>query len=99
MSLWEVDDKAGTDIMKLFYSYLKKGNKKSEALRKARIKFLKNSDQLRSLPYFWSTLIVYGNNNALCGSVTFAVILLITAVCMIIFILVYLLKRRNSLYS
>jgi CHAT domain-containing protein len=99
MSLWEVDDKSGTDIMKLFYGYLKKGYTKSEALRKARIEFLKNSDQLRSLPYFWSTLIVYGNNKALFSSVIFAVILLITSGCMIAIMLFYLLKRRNSLYS
>jgi CHAT domain-containing protein len=99
MSLWEVDDKSGTDITKLFYGYLKKGCRKSEALRKARLDFLKNSDQLRSLPYFWSTLIVYGNNKALFSSVTLAIILLIAAGCLITILLIYLLKRRNSLYS
>jgi len=62
MSMWEVEDKSGTEIVKGFYQNLKKGNTKSNALRKARIDFLKKADQLRSHPYFWSTLVVYGNN-------------------------------------
>jgi CHAT domain-containing protein len=62
MSMWEIEDKSGTDIVKMFYTNLGKGYSKSAALRKARIEYLKNSNQLRSHPYFWSALIVYGNN-------------------------------------
>jgi CHAT domain-containing protein len=65
MSLWEVDDKSGTDVMKSFYKNLKNGNSKSEALRKARLKYLKSSGQLRSHPYFWSTLVIYGDDSPL----------------------------------
>ena len=65
MSMWEIEDRAGTEIVKLYYNYLKKGFSKSMALRKARTEFLKNADQLRSHPYFWSTLVVYGDNSAL----------------------------------
>ena len=60
--MWEIEDRSGTEIVKKFYENLKKGYPKSAALQKARIDFLKNSDQLRSHPYFWSALIVYGNN-------------------------------------
>ena len=65
MSMWEIEDKSGTEIVEMFYKNLKKGYSKSVALRKARITFLKNADQLRSHPYFWSTLVVYGNNTPL----------------------------------
>ena len=65
MSMWEIEDRSGTDIVKEFYDNLKKGYRKSSALRKARIDFLRNSDQLRSHPYFWSAMIVYGNNSRL----------------------------------
>ena len=65
MSMWEIEDKSGTDIVKLFYKNLKLGNSKSNALRKARITYLKKTDQLRSHPYFWSTLVIYGNNEPL----------------------------------
>jgi CHAT domain-containing protein/tetratricopeptide (TPR) repeat protein len=65
MSMWEIEDRAGTEIVKLYYDYLKKGYTKSMALRKARSSFLKNADQLRAHPYFWSTLVVYGDNSAI----------------------------------
>lgn len=65
MSMWEIEDKSGTEIVEMFYKNLKKGYSKSVALRKARISFLEKADQLRSHPYFWSALIVYGNNTPL----------------------------------
>jgi CHAT domain-containing protein len=65
MSMWEIEDRSGTEIVEMFYQNLKKGYSKSAALKKARIKYLKNSDQLRSHPYFWSSLVVYGNDTPL----------------------------------
>ena len=65
MSMWEVEDRSGTEIIRMFYNNLRRGNSKSVALKKARIAYLKKADQLRSHPYFWATLIVYGNNSPL----------------------------------
>jgi CHAT domain-containing protein/Tfp pilus assembly protein PilF len=65
MSMWEIEDKSGTEIVEMFYKYLKKGYPKSVALKKARIAFLENADQLRSHPYFWAALVVYGDNSPL----------------------------------
>ncbi len=62
MSLWEVDDRSGSDIVKDFYYNLKKGLTKSESLRKARMDYLEDADQMRSHPYFWSTLVIMGND-------------------------------------
>ncbi len=36
MSMWEIEDKSGTEIINRFYRNLKKGNNKSTALRKSR---------------------------------------------------------------
>ncbi len=58
MSLWQIEDRSGTEIIKMFYDNLKKGMSKSRALKKARHEYLKNSSQLRSHPYFWSALVV-----------------------------------------
>jgi CHAT domain-containing protein len=65
MSMWEIEDRSGAEIVKSYYKYLKKGATKSNALRKARISYLKNADMLRSHPYFWSALVIYGNNDPL----------------------------------
>jgi hypothetical protein len=65
MSTWEIEDRSGTEIVKRFYKNLIKGNSKSLALKKARIEYLNESDQLRSHPYFWAALVIYGNNNPL----------------------------------
>jgi CHAT domain-containing protein len=62
MSMWEIEDKSGTEIISKFYRNLKKGNTKSIALRKSRSSYLKNASQLKSHPYFWSALVVYGDN-------------------------------------
>jgi CHAT domain-containing protein len=63
MSMWEIEDRSGTDVVEMFYRNLMKGCSKSVALRKARSTFLKGADQLRSHPYFWSALVIYGNNS------------------------------------
>jgi CHAT domain-containing protein len=65
MSMWEVEDYAGSEVVKLFYKNITNGNTKSQALRKARLDFLKHADQRRSHPYYWSTLIVYGDDSPL----------------------------------
>jgi len=67
MSLWEVDDKWGQPVIISFYDNLKTGMSKSHALRKARLDFLenKNTSQFQSHPYYWSTLVLYGNDTPL----------------------------------
>lgn len=65
MSMWEIEDRSGTQIVKMFYDNLRRGNSKSLSLRKARITYLENADQLHSHPYFWSTLVIYGDNSPL----------------------------------
>lgn len=65
MSLWEVNDRSGTDIVESFYRNMKTGSSKSNALRKARLKYLREADQLHSHPFFWSTLVIYGDDSPL----------------------------------
>jgi len=94
MSMWEIEDRSGADIVKSYYKYLKKGASKSNALRKARISYLKNADMLRSHPYFWAALVIYGNNDPLYYSdklvlISGSVILLIFG-----FLIVYYRKLR-----
>jgi CHAT domain-containing protein len=93
MSLWEVDDKSGTDIVKSFYRYLKNGYSKGEALRNARIKYLKNAGTLRSFPYFWSTLVIYGDDSPVYYTPMTKFIVVFTTLILILGTLIYFRKR------
>jgi CHAT domain-containing protein len=96
MSMWEIEDRSGTEIVKLFYKNLLKGNSKSQALRKARIAYLKQADQLRSHPYFWSTLVVYGNNSPLYYSKHLIIIAVLVVLILLFPLIFYFRKRRYS---
>ncbi len=63
MSLWPVDDQSTSILMRNFYGYIKEGQKKDEALRNAKLKFLKSSDEVKSNPFYWSGMIFVGDTN------------------------------------
>jgi CHAT domain-containing protein/tetratricopeptide (TPR) repeat protein len=96
MAMWEIEDKSGTEIVKGFYDNLKKGYSKSSSLRKARMKYLKQADQLRSHPYFWSSLVIYGNNSPLYYSRFLLLIAGLVLSAIAALIVFYLRKRRYS---
>ena len=96
MSMWEIEDKSGTEIVELFYKNLKKGYPKSVALRKARVTFLKNADLLRSHPYFWSAIVVYGNNTPLYNSNNRGITIIIIVTILLLSIGFYFRKRKYS---
>jgi len=62
MSLWKVPDKETKSIMIDFYRFLQKGKRKSEALRLAKLSFLKkNKNTALVHPYYWSGFVINGN--------------------------------------
>ena len=65
ISLWNVNDKSTAFIMKDFYKHLKAGMRKDEALRQAKLNYLKNTTTQNSHPYFWAAFIPAGNMRAL----------------------------------
>ncbi|MBK8504207.1 MAG: CHAT domain-containing protein [Saprospiraceae bacterium] len=61
-SLWRVPDETTSRLMPYFYSGLKKGLQKHEALNAARIEFLDHTNiATQRHPYFWAGFILYGN--------------------------------------
>lgn len=62
LSQWELSDVITPKIMKTFYQNLQEGNSKSEALRKAKLTYLENADNISSNPYYWGALIQLGND-------------------------------------
>jgi CHAT domain-containing protein len=60
ISLWDVNDYACSEIMPAFYQYLKIGYSKPEALRLAKLQFIKNNDQLAASPFYWAAIDFIG---------------------------------------
>lgn len=66
VSLWKVDDEATAKIMMYFYEHLKLGETKDEALKNAKLDYLKHTDDdLLKHPYYWSGFVLSGNTDAL----------------------------------
>lgn len=63
MSLWNVPDNKTPELMDLFYENLLKGNRKSDALRDAKLEFLRSEeDPFFYHPAFWGGFIVLGED-------------------------------------
>jgi tetratricopeptide (TPR) repeat protein len=58
VSLWDVNDKYTSYFMRDFYTHLAEGKSKSDALRQAKIDFIKNYS---ANPYYWSAFVLSGN--------------------------------------
>ena len=66
-TLWKINDESTSNIITYFYKNLKSGYSKSESLRRAKLKYLKenNNDEILMHPYYWSGITISGNTNAL----------------------------------
>ena len=61
VSLWQVNDESTGLLMQLFYANLAKGMPKDEALRNAKLEYLKNAEAIAAHPVFWSPFVLIGN--------------------------------------
>lgn len=60
VSLWQVDDRSTTVLMRRFYSHLTNGEDKANALRLAKLDFIRQYKQ-DALPYFWAAFTLHGD--------------------------------------
>ena len=97
-TLWKADDKAAADIASQMHHYLKNGYAKDEALRRAKLDYLRNPENKDlSTPYYWANFIFIGDPAPIYDSYSWVwwtiagVIILFVAVGLII------IKRRQRL--
>ncbi len=65
MTLWEVEDNAGTKIMESFYKNLRKGRAVDEALRLSKLEYLENANPRTAHPHYWLGYVSIGDNTPL----------------------------------
>ncbi len=63
MSLWQADDESTRTIMESFYTHLKNGVKTDEALRYAKLEYLKGN--YKTFPHYWSAFVLMGNDDSI----------------------------------
>ncbi len=96
MTLWEIEDKSGAEIMTKFYNNLKEGNSIDNALRKAKLDYIKSALPLRAHPYFWAAYIDIGNTTTLYKSTIINTILLsILALIVIAILAVWFYRKKH----
>lgn len=60
-NLWEVQNETTYKLTELFYKYMSKGEPLDVALQKAKLEFLEQASQEKTLPYYWAAAIMMGN--------------------------------------
>ena len=68
MSLWQAPDEATRQVMVSFYGFLKKGLRKDEAMRQAKLAHLSTCKAELANPFFWAGFVANGDMGALFGA-------------------------------
>ncbi len=96
VSLWEVNDKFTSKLMTIFYQKLSEGFDKSEALRLAKIEFIK---KYSPNPYFWAAFVLSGNTSKLKIETASAISPFVTVLLFVILLtlIAYIIMRRKKI--
>ncbi|GAA0712756.1 CHAT domain-containing protein [Aquimarina litoralis] len=63
LSSWDVSDQTTPDLMTYFYTNLKNGLNKSEALQQAKLEYLRNANINRIHPFYWGGFYLLGDSD------------------------------------
>ncbi|RYF87269.1 MAG: CHAT domain-containing protein [Chitinophagaceae bacterium] len=61
--LWKIDEQTSAVLIEAFYKNLVDGLSKDEALRKAKLDYLKNADGRTLSPQYWAGLVIMGETS------------------------------------
>lgn len=99
MTLWEVQDETGSRIMEKFYDNIFAGMQKDEALQKAKIAVLQESNMANSHPFFWSAYIINGDTSEITANNTYSDVyrtLFLIGIAIISFVIYVVLRKKKQ---
>jgi len=100
MTLWDIEDLSSGFILPNFYYLYSKGIRKDEALRQAKLNYIKNAPQeIEAHPAFWSGYVLYGNNKPFRQSNTRMYFISLVILGLMIVILSYVIYRKYSKFK
>jgi len=62
-TLWDVNDETSALIISRFYYHLSKGKNRDEALRQAKLDYIRSQTPAYTDPYYWAAYVVLGDNS------------------------------------
>lgn len=65
MTLWEVEDRSGAEIMGEFYRLLRAGKRTNQALRLSKLKHIESASPVTAHPHVWLNYVTIGKTDAL----------------------------------
>ncbi|HZL76895.1 MAG TPA: CHAT domain-containing protein, partial [Bacteroidales bacterium] len=92
---WEINDEASVSIMTQFYYHLSKGKEKNEAMRLAKLEYIKKASPSYADPYFWAAYEVLGDNSPVAHNRTGSYVLFSFMGILAAIILLFYFKRRR----
>ncbi len=95
LSLWNIDEKVTADILHLFYENLKSGQRKSQALRNAKLSFLNTAPLELKDPYYWAGMVLIGNDDPISFGNNFNWRYGLLAILIVAGIAIFLARRMN----
>ncbi|MBQ4805821.1 CHAT domain-containing protein, partial [Aquimarina sp. MMG015] len=91
------NDKATATITSDFYKNLSEGQTKSEALRTAKLKYLKNNTDAEASPHYWASLVLIGDSGTLLPTTNYTNYIILGIVTLLLIILgVFIYKRKSK---
>lgn len=97
-SLWNVNEKAGNEIIDAFYTKLKQGKSKSKALQLAKIKYLKEHQFSEVLPYYWASFTLTGDTESINISKKMSYVEILFIVLLLGLVLGYLYYKKKRFF-
>ena len=95
-SLWSTNDKTTATITSNFYKNLSEGKTKSEALRLAKLDYLKSNTDAEASPHYWAPLILIGNPDPLLPQNNYSILWIALALILVLSVIVYLFANKKK---
>jgi CHAT domain-containing protein len=96
ISMWKITDLSAAGIIRNFCSELRKGKQVDVSLRNSKIKYLNHADKIHAHPFYWSALVMIGDNHPLYKNIYTLPCILFLIALMFLGIVLYLRRRILS---
>jgi len=96
-SLWKIDEKSSAEIIEKFYSYIKKGLPKDDALQKAKLDYIATAQGRTIAPQYWAGLVLIGDTTPIeLGNSPNLIFWLGIATLVLILFIIFFKRKRNA---